>query len=142
MKRIYGIIIFIFTVMATTAQDSWKIKLNSKVVLSATTEDETANTKKIKKTELDSKGSLDVLYKSSKPATEWIRSLMFYDENDNELLRKDSVTATTQIKMATIKELFAGEKKIRIYTVAIPSDPNLAASIRVRRVHLCTLELQ
>jgi hypothetical protein len=142
MKRIYGLLIFIFTTMFASAQDSWKIKLNSKAVLSATTEDETTNTKKIKRTELDGKGSLDVLYKSSKPATEWIQSLMFYGETDNEVFRKDSVTGTTQIKLATLKELFGTKSKIRIFTIAIPSDPDLAARVRVRRVHLCTLELQ
>jgi hypothetical protein len=142
MKRIYGLLIFIFTTMFANAQDSWKIKLNSKVVLSATTDDETTNTRKIKRTELDGKGSLDVLYKSSKPATEWIQSLMFYGETDNEVFRKDSVTGTTQIKLATLKELFGTKSKIRIYTIAIPSDPDLAARVRVRRVHLCTLELQ
>jgi hypothetical protein len=142
MKRIYSLLIFIFTTMFANAQDSWKIKFNSKVVLSATTDDETTNTRKIKRTELDGKGSLDVLYKSSKPATEWIQSLMFYGETDNEVFRKDSVNGTTQIKLATLKELFGTKSKIRIYTIAIPSDPDLAARVRVRRVHLCTLELQ
>lgn len=82
------------------------------------------------------------MYKEAKPAAGWIRSLMFFDENDNDLLRKDSISATTKIDNAAIKQLFAGKKKIRIYTISLPTDPNLAARIRVRRVHLCTLELQ
>jgi hypothetical protein len=142
MKRIYWILVFIFTTMFANSQDSWKIKLNSKVVLAATAEDEAKNTRKIKRTELNTKGSLEVLYKASKPNTEWIRSLMFYGETDNEVFRKDSVTGTTKIKLVTLKEMFGTEKKIRIYTISIPSDPNLAARVRVRRVHLCTLELQ
>lgn len=142
MKRIYLIIVFIFAAMFSNAQNSWKVKLNARVVLAATTEDETKNTRKIKRTELDKKGSLDVLYKSDKTNTEWIQSLLFYGETDNEVFRKDSVSGTTKIKLATLKELFGTAKKIRIYTISIPSDPNLAARIRVRRVHLCTLELQ
>jgi hypothetical protein len=142
MKPIFLIVSLCFIAMFSNAQDSWKIKLNSKVVLLATAEDETTNTKKIKRTELDGNGSLDVLYKSSRPATEWIQSLMFYGETDNEAFRKDSVSGTTQIKLATLKELFGTKSKIRIYTIAIPSDPDLAARVRVRRVHLCTLELE
>ena len=142
MKRLYWILIFFFSTMFANAQNSWKIKLNGKLVLAATAEDEAKNISKIKKTELNTKGSLDVLYKTSKPSAEWIRSLMFYGETDNEVFRKDSVTATTQIKLTKIKELFGAGKKIRIYTISIPADPNLAARVRVRRVHLCTLELK
>lgn len=142
MKRIYWILVFIFTTLFATAQDNWKIKLNGKVLLSSQAENETVNSKRIKLTELSKKGTLDILYKESPPKSDWKRSLLFFDENDNELLRKDSITANTRVTTAAIKKLFAGKKKIRIYTISLPTDPNLAARIRVRRVHLCTLELQ
>lgn len=128
-----------FTIMH--AQDSWKIKLNGKVIFTATGEDELKNTKKIKATELSKNGTLDVLYKESVPRESWKRSLLFFDEGDHQLFLKDSVTAVTKINSATLSKLFAGKKKLRIYTIATPTDPNLAARVRVRRVHLVTIEL-
>ncbi len=127
--------------MISAAQDSWKIKLNGKILLSSNAENETKNTKKIKKTGLNNTGSLDIVYKDVDPVSGWKRSLLFFDENDNELIRKDSIKGTTKITTRSLKLLFTERKKIKIYTVSLPADPNLAASVRVRRVHLCTLEL-
>ncbi len=128
--------------LISPAQDSWKVKLNSKVILSAVTENEITNTKKLNTANLNKKGSLDILYKQAKTMDGWKRSLLFFDENDNELFRKDSIGATTRFSNSTIKEWVAGKKKLKIYTVSLPTDPNKAAAIRVRRVHLCTLELE
>jgi hypothetical protein len=129
-----------FTIMH--AQDSWKIKLNSKIIFTATGEDEIKNTKKIKRTELARGGTLDILYKESVPQESWKRTFLFFDENDAQLLSKDSVGAVTKINNTTLDKLFAGKKKLRIYTVATPTDPDLAARVRIRRVHLVTIELQ
>jgi hypothetical protein len=129
-----------FTIMH--AQDSWKIKLNSKLILTGTGEDEIKNTKNIKRTELVRTGTLDILYKESVPRESWRRSLLFFDENDNQLFSKDSVVTVAKINNATLNKLFTGKKKIRIYTVATPTDPDLAARVRLRRIHLATIELQ
>jgi len=129
--------------MEVVKQDTWKIKWNKKVVLDASRENEKANTKKLKKAELSKKYFLEITYKESDPAKQkaWKRSFIFFGDNDNELLRKDS-TRNVTISAAELKNLFGDQKKIRIYTMAIPTDPDLAARVRVRRVHLCTLELQ
>ena len=129
--------------MEVIKQDNWKIKWNKKVILNATTENETKNIKKLKKAELSKRYSLEINYKESDPAKEkaWNRSFLFFGDNDNELLRKESVRNVT-LTAAELKRLFGDQKKIRIYTMAIPTDPDLAARVRVRRIHLCTLELQ
>ncbi len=143
MNKIYWTLALLFCTMAAAAQDNWKIKLNGKLLLTSSAEDRNANSKKIKASELNSDtGTLDVLYKETKPQAGWKRLLTFVDENDHEQLRKDSVIAQTRVKAATLKELFAGKKKISIYTFSLPTDPELAARVRVRRVHLCTLELE
>ncbi len=143
MKKNCWILPLLFFSMTTAAQDNWKIKLNGKLLLGSAAEDRNANLKKIKAAELNSDtGTLDVLYKEGNLQAGWKRILIFVDENDHEQLRKDSVTAQTRVKAATLKELFAGKKKISIYTFSLPTDPELAARVRVRRVHLCTLELE
>jgi hypothetical protein len=122
--------------------DSWKITWNKKLILATSNSDEAGNILKIGSGDLDKNYVLEISYKEadSKKLREWNRSFMFMDESDNELLRKDS-TRNTNISAADFKKLFNDRKKIKIYTVAVPNDPNLAARVRVRRVHLCTLEL-
>jgi hypothetical protein len=123
--------------------DSWKITWNKKIILQTSKSDEAANVRKIKAGDLKKNYTLEISYKESDPKKEkeWIRSFMIFDEKDAELLRKDS-TRYAKISAAELKKLFGNNKKLKIYTIAIPSDPEMAARVRVRRVHLCTLQLQ
>lgn len=123
-------------------EDSWTIKWNKKEVLSATGENEERNQQTIKKKELCKKYTLEIKYNESDPAkqNEWKRTIMIFDENDNELLKKE--TRDWQITAAQLKKAVGTKKKIKIYTIALPTDPDLAARIRVRRIHLATIELK
>jgi hypothetical protein len=145
MKKIILLLSLSFVYMLPQAQnlqsDSWKIKWNKKVILETGKSNETINTRNIKLADLKKNYVLEISYKESDPKKEWNRSFLFFDESDNELLRKDS-TRNTMIAAAELKKIFGDKKKIKIYTIAVPSDPDMAARVRVRRVHLCTLELQ
>ena len=147
MKKTFLFLSLGLTYMLLQAQnaqpDSWKIKWNKKVILETSKSDEAANIRKIKSADLKKNYVLEILYKESDPKKEkqWNRSFLFFDESDNEILRKDN-TRNAKITAAELKKLFGNKKKIKIYTIAIPTDPGLAARVRVRRVHLCTLELQ
>lgn len=138
MKKIVWITGLILTVLATTAQDgSWTIRMNTKLLLSARKENETTNSIKIKSSEWKKNGFLEVSYKENDLNT-WIRSFLFFDEEDNQLLNKDSTTYS-KITLSSIRKAFTGKKEVRIYTIVAPVDPKIA--IRIRRVHLCTLKL-
>jgi hypothetical protein len=139
MKRIFILAGLIIITMAVQAQklDSWKIKLNNKVLLATSKENEKANTKKITSAELKKDGYLEISFKEANLNT-WRRSFLFFDKKDNQLLAIDSVTYT-KIHIATLRKLFAGQKEIIIYTIVSPLDPSIA--VRLRRVHLCTLQL-
>ena len=147
MKKMFVLLTLGLTYLIINAQtaqpDSWKITWNNKVILETNKSDETANVRKIKSSDLNKSCFLEINYKEAdaKKEKEWIRSFMLMDENDKELLRKDS-TRNVKIAAAELKKLFGEQKKVKIYTIAIPADPGLAARVRVRRVHLCTLELQ
>jgi len=144
MKKIFLLLIFISAYGASRGQSgSWKITWNKKVILQTTKSDEAANTRSLKASDLKKNYVLEISYKEADAhsAKEWIRSFMVFDESDKELFRKDS-TRNLKITAAQLKKLFGDKKKIKIYTIAIPSDPDMAAKVRVRRVHLCTLLLQ
>ncbi len=147
MKKIVFILGLCFTWLLSQAQfpqsDSWKISWNKKVIAETNKKTEAAGIGKIKTADLKKNYSLEIVYKEAdiQKEKEWIRSFMIVDESDKELARKDSIR-TWKITSAQLKKLFGNKKKIILYTIAIPSDPDLAARVRVRRVQLCTLELK
>jgi len=147
MKRNLLLLSFLGLYICSYAQpasaDSWKITWSKKVILQTSETNESANVRTIKASDLKKNFILEISYKEADVAKEkeWIRSFMLFDENDQQLLKKDS-TRHVKITAAQLKKLFGNKKKIKIYTIAIPSDPDLAARVRVRRMHLCTLQLQ
>lgn len=130
-----GILLFTQTVPAQSG--SWTIQLNKKTIISTDTENKEVNCKKIKSSAWNKPGRLSIRFTENEPDT-WFRSFLFYDENDQELLRKDSTTAFT-LSFSELKKIFTGKSEINIFTVVAPVDPTIA--IRMRRVHLCTLRL-
>jgi hypothetical protein len=122
-------------------QHSWKIRLNNSTILSTDSENETRNLRKIDKAALSGKGYFEAIYTNTSGEKGLIRSILFVDENDNEVMRKDSVRRI-KIPIGELKKMFEGHNQIRVFTLAIPADPDKAALVRVRRLHLCTLELK
>jgi hypothetical protein len=147
MKKIFFLLSLGFVCLFAQAQkdqhDSWTVKLNKKVILDAFKYGETANTRTIKSSDLDKKSSLEIIYHQGDPeqAKTWNRTFIFMDENEHELLRKDSTLHAT-ISGSVLKKLFGDKKTIRIYTIALPTNLDIASRVRVSRLHLCTLELQ
>lgn len=138
MKLVFLLPALFLASMAACAQhDSWKIKLNHRTILSTQRESSAKNIRRIQSAEWNKNGFLEIGYKESAPG-KWIRSFLFFDEQDQELFRKDSVNIL-RIPLVDLRRMAAGKKSILIYTVVAPRDPGTA--IRVRRVHLCTLRL-
>ena len=138
MKKIIVFTCLFFTGLFVRAQaGSWVIKLNNKTILSTRLEDAQKNSRKIKASDWKKSGKLEILFKEDEKNM-WIRSFILVDEGDNEILRKDS-TVHVGIALHELRKLCSGKKQLIIYTTIAPLDPNLA--IRIRRVHLCTLQL-
>ena len=137
MKKIFSLVILALMTQFTEAQDSWTVKLNNKLLLTASKEDTVANTKKISQLEWSKSGYLEVRYKEAE-ASFWNYSFLFNDETDNQLLTKDNVTHT-KVPVTTLRKLFAGKKKMNIYAIQSPKNPMMA--VRTRRIYLCTLLL-
>lgn len=138
MKKFILITSLLFSTLFAVAQGgSWIIKMNSKTVLSTRQEDVVKNVKKINLSDWKKSGKLEIIFAEDEKNT-WMRYFQLVDESDNEIVRKDSTTHV-KISLIELRKLFAGKKTIKIYTTISPLDPNIA--IRVRRVHLCTLQL-
>lgn len=139
MKFLFFLLISACFSTSSSAQASWKIRLNDTTVLSTTSENEEKNTIYLKPHQLKKKKDLLLTYTSTERKKEWERTMMVYNEKDQELVSKKG--NELKIKNSELLSFFKRSKQIKIYTIAVPTDPKLKASIRVRRVHLCTLVL-
>lgn len=138
MKKIILLTGLIFSMLFAVAQSgSWVIKMNGRTILSTRQEDAIKNIKRVSRTDWKKSGNLEILFAEDEKNT-WMRYFHLVDEMDNELLKKDSTTHA-KIALAELQKAFAGKKQVKIYTTISPLDPNIA--IRMRRVHLCTLQL-
>jgi len=128
------------------AQDgvSWTIQHNKRKIFSASEENVQKNVISVKHTDLKSTYNFIVSYSEIKMNTNrngWIRTIGIYNEADKELFRKD--TGRVKLPDAQLKKmLLENNNTIKIYTWALPKDPKEAARVRIRRVHLCTIELK
>ncbi len=121
------------------AQDSWKLVHNGKVVLESKVEDPQKNSFPIRIPSFNKAGLLTVVYTETPKLKDWKRTVIIVDENDNELLRKEG--KTVNIQNEELRSFFKKAKAIEVYTMSLPADPEKAALVRVRRVHLATITL-
>ncbi len=125
----------------SSAQDSWKVYLNKTECLKSNEENESKNIISITQASLNKTGELAITYIEDEPQKDWRRIISIFDKNDNELFKKENVRML-KIPNARVKNLFKNKSSLHIYTWALPNDPDLAARIRIRRVHLCTIKLK
>ncbi|MEO6069664.1 MAG: hypothetical protein ABIN57_02370 [Chitinophagaceae bacterium] len=121
----------------TSGPDSWRIEHNGNLKLYASTENPAKNVITLKKADFKKAGALVIGYKEMSREGGWQRSITLFDEKDNELIKEEG--ALLKVKNAKLASLAASYKTIKIYTWALPTDPALAATVRIRRVHLCTI---
>ena len=142
MKIISLIITILFVAFSSNAQsDNWKIYSNKKLLLTAKEENETKNVVTIKSADLKKSGQLSIEFHEGVPNKDWIRTFSITDDKDSILFEKNAMSVV-RILNSSLKKMSAGKTRIKIYTWSLPRNPRLASTIRIRRVHLCTLEFE
>jgi len=133
---------FLLSLIGTAAisQDSWKICLDKKTLLTALAEDEQKNRVIISPGDLKKSKNLVVTYKEPSQQKGWERTLFVFNEDDKEL--KTQMGKKLSLKVSDLKDWLNQNKEVKIYTLNSPIDPKMKAQVRLRRVHLCTLVLQ
>lgn len=137
MKKFFILITLLFLAAGLSAQDSWRLVLHKKLLLTGKGENEEKNVRLIRSADWKKSGYLEVSYKEEHPSS-WHHSIRFADEQDNELLVKDSVISA-RVPTASLRKIFAGKRQVKIYMIIAPSDPMIMAP--ARRIHLATLKL-
>ncbi len=137
MKRIAGILLLMISAGMIQAQNSWKVVLHNKVVLTASTVSEEKNVRLVKSTDWKKNGYLEVEFKEE-PASGWQHTIQFLDEKDLERWSRDSVTSV-KISTSILRKLYAGRKQVKIVMMISPPNPMMMAPTRL--LHLATLKL-
>lgn len=129
-----------FLLLPALAQDSWTVKWADKAIFKTGVEDEEKNLVRLAPPSLDIRTSLILEFREHVKREGWERTIMLVDDKDKVLVQKKGNVFS--ISNTGLKSLFKENKFLHLYTVAVPTDPDMKARVRVRRVHLCTLVLQ
>jgi hypothetical protein len=86
-----------------------------------------------------------VIYNNNKAEKKiWKRSFMIFDEADTEVIKLSTAAKDSYYEIPVV-DLLAKLKKYKdysLYTIAIPTDPKKAATVRVRRILLCKVRVK
>ena len=136
---LYTLLLFSATVQAQS-YDKWEIYQNRKEVSSFNNKKETTDERRVLLLNrfLEGPGFFVIEFKPAAEQAEWIRTIAFYDSTDKQI-REYNNTLFLQIHNSEIAGILEGRQKVRVYSWAVPKDPAVAATVRVRRLLLCTL---
>lgn len=140
MNPFVAFLLLLTTCSAGAQMTGWTVAHNQKVVLTASVESEQKNVVTLTKGALKKKGSLCICIAERGAPKDWQRIIGVFDEGDKELLQQKSDTLS--LSNIQVSRLFQKTGKVKVATWLLPLDPKLAAAVRVRRVHLCTLVIK
>jgi len=136
---LYTLILFSASVQAQS-YDKWEIYQNRKEVSAFNNKKETNDEKRVVllNRSLEGPGFFVIEYKPAAEQAEWIRTIAFYDSTDKQI-REYNNTLLLKIHNSEMADIMDGRQKVKVYSWAVPKDPAVAATVRVRRILLCTL---
>ena len=142
-ERITCLILGMAALLAAAQADvSWSVRHFNKVVLRSDAEDAEKNTIPVHLSDLNYKGSFIITYRNAHSGNElskWVRNIALFTAGDSVLFSKKS--SSIKVADTVLKKMLQQNRVVKVYTWAIPKDPVQAARVRIRRVHLCTFEL-
>ena len=144
MKETISCLLICVTALFGEAQadPSWNVRHNNKMLLRSSEEDAVKNTIPIRLSDFNEKGSFIITYTNTRTGNEakkWVRTIALFTEADSVLYSKKS--CSLKVADTDLKKMLQQNRIIKVYTWAVPKDPAQAARVRIRRVHLCTFEL-
>ena len=122
------------------AQQRWTVSYQKKIKLKSVEEDPETNTIGIKRTRLSTAGDLIITFKVNDGTVN--RTVMADDSSRSGIKSWEKVKKTLIIKAADLRKLFKSREKVLFYFTEIPKDPEKAAVVRMRPVHLFTLVIK
>ena len=139
-KFFFSILIFFSATAQAQSYDSWNIYHNRKEVSKFSTKKETADENRVVLLNrfLEGPGFFIIEYTPAAEQSDWIRTIGFFDSSDKSI-RDYKNTLFLRLHNSEIAGIMEGQEKVKVYSWAVPKDPALAATVRIRRILLCTL---
>jgi len=142
MKRIllYLFVLLLSTIVKAQSYDSWNIYHNRKEVSKFSNKKETTDEKKVVLLNrfLEGPGFFIIEYTPAQEQAEWIRTIGFFDTSGKSI-KEYSNTLFLRIHNSEMAGIMDDKQKVLVYSWAVPKDPAVAATVRPRRILLCTL---
>lgn len=138
--KLFALLLTLSLSLAAGAQDSWKVVHNGRQKLKTSVEKADGNVVYLSRADLQKTGNLSIIYSDAEKQAGWTRTITMVDKGENELHTHTGNLFT--ISNVNLAKLFNKVNTIYVYTWALPDDPELAARIRIRRVHLSTIKLR
>ena len=137
---IYIVALFFGTSLQAQSYDSWNVYHNRKEVSKFNNKKEPKDERKVLLLNrfLEGPGFFIIEYTPAAEQSEWIRTIGFFDSTDKSI-REYSNTLFLRLHNSEIAGIMEGRQKVKVYSWAVPKDPAIAATVRVRRILLCTL---
>ena len=120
--------------------DKWSVYHNRKEVSKFNNKKESNDERKVTLLNriLEGPGFFIIEYTPAAEQSDWIRTIGFFDTSGKSI-REYSNTLFLKIHNSEIAGIMENQQKVRVYSWAVPKDPAVAATVRVRRLLLCTL---
>ena len=137
---LYILILVVPAMAAAQKYDSWAVYHNRKEVSKFDNKKETNDERKILLLNrlLEGPGFFIIEYTPAAEQSDWIRTIGFFDSSGKSI-REYSNTLFLKIHNSEIAGIMENQPKVLVYSWAVPKDPAVAATVRVRRILLCTL---
>ena len=86
---------------------------------------------------------LKVLNPGWQKEKDWKRSFEIFDSTDKSLLKIPAANQLSyQVSVKQLRSLLKRGSVYSIYTMAVPKDPKVAATVRVRRILVCRINVK
>jgi hypothetical protein len=137
---IYISALFLGASLQAQSYDSWSVYHNRREVSKFDNKKEPKDERKVLLLNrfLEGPGFFIIEYTPAAEQSEWIRTIGFFDSTDRSI-REYSNTLFLRMHNSEIAGIMEGRQKVKVYSWAVPKDPAVAATVRVRRILLCTL---
>jgi len=138
-KLLLTFLSFAFFTMAQS-QESWTICYGKKTILKKVSEDRVKNTFAVSKSSLATNTKFTIQLHAVDTSNNI--TLMANLDNSNTVKEWEYTGKSFNIGSSELKTLLGTSNKLEFYYRSIPKDPEKAAVVRIRPVHICTITLK
>ncbi|HLF46394.1 MAG TPA: hypothetical protein VI548_08210 [Chitinophagaceae bacterium] len=136
-------ILFISSAVMAQKYDSWKIFNNRKELASYTLKKESDDERKVilLSRMLEDPGFFIIEFTAKAAQEDWIRTIAFFDTSGKQIKAYNN-TLFLKLHNTDMALILDNRGIVKVYSWAVPKDPEEAAKVKVRRILLCTLYIR